>query len=78
MILFDASIFLSNALALIRVDDVEPFPESPAEAFLGRVAEQLFHGRVHVDGLAGFVGDLDRVAADLGDDAIALFALAKL
>jgi hypothetical protein len=59
------------------VDDVEPFPKLLAEAFFGRVAEQLFHGRVHVDGLTRFVDDLDRITADFGDDAIALFALAK-
>jgi hypothetical protein len=75
--LFYASIFLSNAIAVVRVDDVEPIPELPGETFLGRVAEQLFLGRVHEDDLTRFVDDLDRVTADLGDDAIALFALAK-
>ncbi len=47
------------------------------EAFLGLDAEHFFHGRVHEDDITCFVDDLDRVAADLGDDAIALFALAK-
>jgi hypothetical protein len=76
-LLFYASKFFTNAIAVVRVDDVHPIPELPAEAFLGRVAEQLSFGRIHVDGLARFVDDLDRVTADLGDDAIALFALAK-
>jgi hypothetical protein len=76
-LLFYASKIFGNAIAIVRVDDVHPIPELPAEAFLGRVAEQLFVGRVHVDGLTRFVDDLDRVAADLGDDAIALLALAK-
>jgi preprotein translocase subunit Sec63 len=47
------------------------------EAFLGRVAKQLFHSGVHVDCVTRFVDDLDRVTADLGDDAIPLFAFAK-
>jgi hypothetical protein len=74
---FDVFILFTNAIAVIRVDDVEIFPDLPAEAFLGLVAEHLFHGRVHVDGLTRFVDDLDRITADLGDDAIEVFAMVK-
>jgi hypothetical protein len=73
--LYDAFPFFGNAIAVIRVDDVEIILNLRAEAFLGLVAEYLFHGRVHIDGVTRFVDDLDRVSADLGDDAIPLFAL---
>jgi hypothetical protein len=75
--LFDLFIFFSNAIAVIRVDDVEITPHRLADAFLGLVAEHLFLGRVYVDDLTRFVDDLDRVTANLGDDSIALFALAE-
>ena len=59
------------------MDDVHPFAKLLAEALFRRVSEQLFHGRIHVGGVTPLVDDLDRVTADLRDDAIALFALAQ-
>jgi hypothetical protein len=74
---FDTTVFFRNAFTVIRVNDVEGISHLLAEAFLGLVAEDLFHGRVHEDDFTRFVDDLDRVTADLGDDPVELFTLAK-
>ncbi len=75
--LFDTTVFFSNAFTVIRVNDIEGISHLLAEAFLGLAAEHQFHSRVDEDDLTRFVDDLDRVTADLGDDPIELFTLAK-